>query len=530
MSDRRITLLFLAGIALVYSAFSPAGIAGMGYTHEEMRAANLILSHISHSLGFTPEDQPILWSRNGVAPLVLDLPFTLIARWLAPGDFAWQDRLTAFSPIFSSACLVTICLLWLRRLTSNALWSYVLALSIAFTTMIWPYAYIGLETKQSALILAAGYLALAARRPPDWLLTVYFALACAFAVSAKSTGAFLLPAVAFLVYSYFWRHRGGVPQQRAAKLLLTCAVIITVFAVNSWFSRVLFWGPLGGAGSFVGTWIIQDRISWFLNMIAFFASPNKGLLVFTPIALLGLWSLPKVWHTNRDLALFTFLVLGGLAGGFSLLTNWSDETWGPRYLHSGVAPLMLCYGATRNRLRMRNEIPLIALSAAGLVVAVLGWSFTYGSLHRATVQASQNTLENLQSDLVWNHVRFNGRLMALWWDKRKSGQWTPAHRWFFSRPPDAPQWKTLDLRPMAIPQPFLVRAWEVPRARFRHPIFLLQFACLWLGSGLLVWAGWACRRHERSTVPAAAQSDDAAVSGKVNCAAAPAAPGVNIRA
>ena len=117
----------------------------------------------------------------------------------------WIDRAVSVEPVLLSALLITLIFVWSRRLTGSAGWAALLALGTAFATMIWPYAYIGLETTQSVFLLAAGWLALEEPSTRSWPRTLAFAISAAIAVSAKSTGAFLVPAVLFLISRYFAR-------------------------------------------------------------------------------------------------------------------------------------------------------------------------------------------------------------------------------------------------------------------------------------------------------------------------------------
>ena len=72
----------------------------------------------------------------------------------------------------------------------------------------------------------------------------------------------------------------------------------------------------------------------------------------------------------------------GPRGVLSFLEMWSDETWGPRYLHSALGPLVLCFAASRRSrpLHLRTEAPLAAAVLLGLGVSFLGTLFYYGSL------------------------------------------------------------------------------------------------------------------------------------------------------
>lgn len=183
-----------AGIALVYLSLSPLSIAIMGYMPEFVLAAGQTLHNAAHFLGLNASYVGVDLPRHGMVEVAFELPFVAIGR---PFGDAWVDHLVALEPIVETSGICVIIFLWTRQLTNSLKWAYVLTLAAAFTTMLWPYAYIALETTQSFFLLLSGYLSLgspvrSSRR------TLAFALSAAVAVSAKATGVFLVPAVSVL--------------------------------------------------------------------------------------------------------------------------------------------------------------------------------------------------------------------------------------------------------------------------------------------------------------------------------------------
>ena len=81
----------------------------------------------------------------------------------------------------------------------------------------------------------------------------------------------------------------------------------------------------GGAAHFASLWLVRDPISPHLNLIALFASPNKGLFLYAPLTLLAVIALPRAFRIAPRVAVFAALTLAGLAGGLCLLGMWSDE-------------------------------------------------------------------------------------------------------------------------------------------------------------------------------------------------------------
>lgn len=493
----RTGFLYFSAVFLLYLSLSPGSIGGMGYTMEEMNAT---IDLFSSPGAYLAGDESIRWSRNGPVPLLFHGPFMALGSVVSGGNPLWVDRMLAVQPVLFSALIVSILFAWIRRLTGSGQWAFVLSSVAAFATMLWPYAYIGLETTQSLFLVLAGWMALGSAPPRTWPKTILFALVCALAVSAKSTGAFLLPAVLFLI----WRFDADPARfgpRRMAKPAVILLVVVFVFLLNAHY-RGFFWAGYGGSTSFVKVWLVTGPISFILNLVNFLFSANKGLIVFAPVTLLSFYYLPRAWKTHRWIAIWALLALGGLAGGFSLMRNWADETWGPRYLHSTIAPLVLCIAAAHAHrpFRWKHQIAVALTAFFGVVVSFFGSFFYYGQLHAAQTATEQPILEALQTDPVWNHIRFNERLMRVWLASDESGErrtwWRAEHKWFFHAPAGAEPWKGVDLARYAVPQSSLVRTLE---AEHRSPIdrfWLLPYlGSAILGAILFVWCGFAAARR-----------------------------------
>lgn len=405
---------------------------------------------------------PMLWSRHGPVPVFFDLPFIKLGKTLLSPDFV-----LSLEPALSTALIVTVLFVWLRKLCSPSV-SLLLALTAAFGTMLWPYAYIGLETKQSLFVMLAAYLGLANGRIVGWARLIGFAVVCGLAMTLKTTGIAMLPAFAYLVYVQFredWRTRIGQ----------LAAVVLTVSALLEfgWWSQKFYWDPLGGAVSGFRHYLVASVFQLLPNAIALFGSPTKGLFVYAPIVLVALFSMQRAWGRHRDLAVFVVILISCVAGFLSILTFGSDEVWGPRYMHPTVVPLILCIGAAWPSFEWRRYGPAVGLACVGVVFSFLGSFFPYGVQDFAMRKAGQNTMEWITGDSAWNDVAFHARLFSVWLTATNVPQmWTPAHLWVWEPPTDAQTWRTIDLREFCEPQSMLLRLWNVPisgpaRASFR---------------------------------------------------------------
>jgi hypothetical protein len=382
--------------------------------------------------------------------------------------------------------------LWATRLAANPRWGWTIALGGAFTTLLWPYAYSGLEPTQALALLFAGYLALAAEPALGGRArTLAFTAAAAVAVAVKSTGLLLLPAVALLVFHYYRRRAAAGSSFRP---LFSGALTLLVVLATAYGNRLL-------RGHFFPAWAEADFLRQFLernpvrvasSALVLLFSGNKGVVVYAPAAMLGLVCLPAAWRKSREVAIFALLVLGSLLAGFSAVGVPAEETWGPRYLYAAVPLLLLCVAAAwgREPFPVRRRLVLAAAVLAGFAVSALGSMFYYGRLLQAAHKTDQATLEALWGDPVWNPVVMQLRLTRLWLAPRgTSTVWTPQHHWWFARPAGMPPDKSVDLAFALEPQPVLLRR----RTRDRPGLLAALGASLLTGFAALTLAWRATR-------------------------------------
>src|SRR6185436_6077543 len=260
--------LLLISLSACYLALAPGTTDGRGYVPEDRQAGMSLLASFNAWVKGRPVP-PISWTRHGPIPIILDLPFIKAGKLLVSPDFV-----LSLQAVLLTAALMTFVYLWLSRLCTPGI-SLLLTLIGAFGTMLWPYAYIGLETKQSFFVILAGYLALANGKIRTWPRLVLFSAICALAITAKSTGFLLGPAIAYLVYVQFrddWRSR----RKQALTVILIVAGIWALGAVGWSF----FWARAGGGGQALQKWIIDSPLQVFTNLIGLFGSPGKGLFIF----------------------------------------------------------------------------------------------------------------------------------------------------------------------------------------------------------------------------------------------------------
>jgi hypothetical protein len=457
------------GIFAVYQAMSPMTTGGRGYISEEIDSGMRILEIFNAWVKGRPVP-PMVWTRHGAVPVLFDLPFIKLGKL-----FASPDLMMSISPIFFTAALLTILFLWLRKLTSPGI-SLLLTLTGAFATTLWPYAYVGLETKQSFFVFLAGYLGLANGRIRNWPKLMLFGVACGLAMGVKSTGIVMWPAFAFLWYVQFrleWK-------SHLRQAVSAAFVIAAVWGVTE-LARRPYWNPHGGGYVNFRGWMVDQPLQIFMNAIGVFGSPTKGLFVFAPVLLLSVYAIPRAVRAQREITIFALMVTGLTTAFIALLIVQGDEIWGQRYLHVAVAPLLLLIGIAWPRFEWKSQAPMLILAAVGLAISFLGAFYYYGQRLTAVYDGGQNTMEWLVGDPVWNEIHFNAGEFRLWLKGCPPTRWTPAHNWVRESPAGPPPWKAIELRDYCQPQALLLREWHSHLDGMEATLFKVCAALLPLG-------------------------------------------------
>ncbi|MBO0721012.1 MAG: glycosyltransferase family 39 protein [Blastocatellia bacterium] len=485
ISDLKIAVIFCAALTFFYLSFSPSTIAFMGYMEENITAADQLAGDLIHLARLEPLSK-IEWTHHGCTETILEAPFILLSKFFFGESRIWMGRVLLLQTILATSLLCTLILLWVRRLTGSRVWGYLLALFAGVATMLWPYAYIGMETTQSLFLFGAAYLVLLRDKKGSWSEAAQLGLACAVAVSAKMNGIFLLPAVGFLLLIYFTKTptpESGLSKSNWPKYTFIIGLIVFSVILNR-YTRNTYWAGQGGEENYLATIIVDSPLTFVFNLFNYFGSANKSLFIFAPIVILSFLGIRRAYKAQPAIVIWALLTLSGLAGGFALMVVWSEETWGPRYLHSAIAPLLLCFAASVSGrpFRWQRELPLLATVVLGVFISFLGVVFHYGCLYVAAKESSHSSLEAFQHDPRFNHLRFNLNMLRIWGRARlglesKPELWPPEPFWWFARPADAPAIKQVDLRETAIPMPVLFRGWNAGSMSERSTYRVLRKAC-----------------------------------------------------
>jgi hypothetical protein len=192
-----------------------------------------------------------------------------------------------------------------------------------------------------------------------------FFLGMAFAVRPQN-GFFLAAGGAYLLL------RGGDRGRRRRSVLGFVLGGAPPVAATLAYSLHYFGSMLGGYGLY--THLFQPRVAP-AGLAGLLLSPNRGLLVFSPAAVLGLWGMTVAWRRWRDEPLLASFSAAAVA--YALLhaatATWSGGgSFGPRYLTETLPILALAAGLVVPALPRRGRAGAVLLVLASVLVEVDG--------------------------------------------------------------------------------------------------------------------------------------------------------------
>ena len=491
---------FFPGVLLCLVAASAGSARWMGYSQEENDAASALVATLAGDRQWA-EGLAAGSTHHGLIPALARLPYALLAHLAGTGpDGGGRDvaaeAIFSVAPQVETALLLLVLAVWIGREVGDGRAGNRWALAALISTPLLPYAYIGMETTQSLLLFVTAFLSIGpCRLRPGWRAAALIVTA-ALTVSVKSQGYLLLPAVLFLLWRATTRDPAG--QRAISRRVAASAAAVAIAArlgtsvvIAGWIAR-----HRPGAVAFPGGAepdnMVRSPFDALVHLAGFVMAPNKGLLWFAPLALWGLWLALQPGERDRERARFALLVAAALLGAFSWLVFWTDETWGPRYLHPLLAPAVLVLVLAR--IPRPRPVLLLALVVGG-AINVLGAAVHYGTLYKTASRVEATTLGSFQFDPRWHHARFNAWVLASWL-RGPTGIppshpfSNPAYGWMEGLPPEVAP-RVVDLGELARPQPVALRVLvdgEFPALR---PVAWTLVAMGIFGSVLVVVS---CRR------------------------------------
>jgi hypothetical protein len=279
--------------------------------------------------GGVPGKEGKLIGRAGLPSVLEKVPFYAAGKAVddlssEPGSYAARRGALAFADPAAAAAAAAFFFLAMWRLTRSLGWGITMAGIFTVGSLAWPYSKAGMETvlmMGAALLMAA---VLYAQESESWRPWAAAGFAAGLVLADKPYGIVAVIALLALLVQP-WRRADARTRWRyaiaGAVPLLTWAVAFAAFNLTR-------------TGDILDTGRSDPSLTLAapLNAIGFVVSPGKGLLLYSPVVIVGLLGLKPMWREQPRVAQ---AIVGAFLGGLAVvavLRFWSDETWGPRYI------------------------------------------------------------------------------------------------------------------------------------------------------------------------------------------------------
>lgn len=282
-------------------------------------------------------------------------------------SYAWRDALLRFyNPLMAAVTVLAIFLLLRLRGRSQRRALGVAALA-AVGTMIWPYSKIGMETTMMAMVSLMILGAAWATMRGGIHRFALTGLAAGAAAASKPVGVIMLAGLLG-----FTQPMLAFPRRERIRYLVALALPIAAWLVAiAWYNNYRYGSVTNFGQQFWPDW--PNAPIAFLGMLV---SPGKGLLWFSPLVILGALGMRPLWREDRPLALAIAITFGINLVIISGTIQWTDDTWGPRYIAATEWLLVLPIAWWVHGQRRRRT--LAAVAAVAITVQVAGVFAWYG--------------------------------------------------------------------------------------------------------------------------------------------------------
>ncbi len=214
------------------------------------------------------------------------------------------------------------------------------SLGFAFATMQWVYAHIAFDVTANALaILVAVWCVVRSRgvAPHWWLLAGGTALG--LAVTIRTDTLLLVPFLSIPVIDGIWHVRSRV-REPVSRCLAWAMPVAAGAGLNGWYNWFRF-GSVFDNGHLHDP-LLRPTTPVVNGLAGQLVSPGKGMLLFSPFALVALAGWPSFIRRQRSLAIALALAIVANLVAHARLADWSGaEAWGSRHTMQILALLVL---------------------------------------------------------------------------------------------------------------------------------------------------------------------------------------------
>jgi hypothetical protein len=304
---------------------------------------------------------------SGIAASIILLPAALVGGGAQTERAIFVEDMV--NPLLAAGTVALLLLLLLDMGFSGRV-ATAICLCFAFATIEWPYAHDAFDV--TAAEFASFLAVVSARRRAEGgsvgaLVLSGVSLAIAILVRISS-GLFLVPLAAYMAFK---RRKQGVVAV-LGELAVWGMPIGVGLAIQGWLNLIRFGSPFDIGQRYPLQIYVQPIANQGISLIGLLISPSKGLLLFSPIFVLGVFGL---WRLIRGDSVFTLLTVAIVVFHlvfYARINDWSgDQAWGPRYLMPVVPFFMLWTApvlASWREYGAATRAAVGALVAAGVLV------------------------------------------------------------------------------------------------------------------------------------------------------------------
>jgi hypothetical protein len=327
------------------------------------------------------------YSKYGLVTSLLAVPPYWISRVVGPqpdppsaafpipnGAYPLVDLLV--NPLLTAAtCALLYCLA--RQFGFRPSSSLIVVLLYGLTTSAWVYAKTFLSQPPAALfLLVAVYLLM--REKPAGLRYTLAGISLGMAVGSRAE---LLSLAAPLIIPMLRTLRREPSLAARPTAAFVVAFLFTGGATLGWYDWVktgYIWATGHGAQGTLAAFSPQP----YVGLLGTFTSPGFSLLLYNPVVLLGLLSLPLLIRRYRWKGIFVTALLALSVAFYGSLGDWiGGFTWGNRYLVVILPFAVLPVGALleAKRLRFLARLAAASVGMAGFCITFLAVLFDFNS-------------------------------------------------------------------------------------------------------------------------------------------------------
>lgn len=410
-SDRKIALwLFVAALATYWLV---AG--GHFYASDDLQKVALLEALVYHGTFATDVGwiegvggKHFSWFPLGASLLML--PGYLVGRLatelvpMLPPTYVIRFAISLENAVFSAllVSLVFTYARWLGRTVNGSLFA---ALALGLGTMVMTYAKSSWSEPGATCLVFIGLFALqhAALRGQKWGARWLVLAGCALGGAALVRQELAIVAAGAIGWWIVRAMQHGESAQWQVRALSLCGPpLLAAAALTLWYEQLRYGAYFGFPNYHLPQsqipWNFDRLASWLPTLYRYTASPNQGVLWYSPAIWLGLWGMRRFSRNQPEATWLALWALGPLALFYVLGWGHSTWAWGLRYTYVFLPFALVPAAGLWDHATRRARGALLAVVGVGLLVQCLGVLHDPNRLYERAIAANPGSTIRLVLD------------------------------------------------------------------------------------------------------------------------------------